>query len=144
MLWHPASVLQPSGGMGGRLMQRCWRCSRLRAATWQLLFLLGPHFLRLEQPCRCLARNERSPELTYSAHTHFERLVLATSQVTPRLLVHGYGRRDSPRLQSALSAAVQLTAAVLPDVAVGAVREVGSATPRHEPINRCSNTTERL
>ena len=51
-------------------------------------------------------------------------------QITPRLLVYGYGRRDSPRLQAALSAAVQLTAAVTPEIAEAAVREVTSNTCR--------------
>ena len=44
--------------------------------------------------------------------------------MTPRLLVYGYGRRDSPRLQAALSAAIQLSAAVTPDVAEETVHEV--------------------
>ena len=44
--------------------------------------------------------------------------------MTPQVLVYGYGRRDSPRLQAALSAAIQLSAAVTPDVAEATVREV--------------------
>ena len=55
-------------------------------------------------------------------------------QVTPRLLVYGYGRRDSPRLQAALSAAIQLSAAVTPDVAEATVREVrGTGILRVQP-----------
>ena len=42
-------------------------------------------------------------------------------QVAPRLLVFGYGHRDSPRLQVALSAAIVAAAATAPDTAAATI-----------------------
>lgn len=42
-------------------------------------------------------------------------------QVAPRLLVYGYGHRDSPRLQAALSAAILAAAAGAPNTAAAAI-----------------------
>lgn len=42
-------------------------------------------------------------------------------QVAPRLLVYGYGHRDSPRLQTVLSAAITSAAASAPATAAAAI-----------------------
>lgn len=46
---------------------------------------------------------------------------LAHLQVGPRLMVYGYGRRDSPRMQAALSAAIQAAAVAAPDTAAASI-----------------------